>query len=387
MSLTPVSGFPSEMERPVSDMKKPFTAIALLTLIALGARTAAPADVVEVRAGDDKRLQLIGKILEETWDKGITIERAVGDTTEKRTVPLDIVLKVQRGELPADLSLGMQKIRTQQYTEAVKLLRDAYTAANKDGGTKWAVPYALFHAGEAASYDAKYVRVLPEDKEKSYGSSEKAYGILINNHPMHRFVPEAVLGRAIALMWLKRYPEAKTLFETINTTAYPERTKAAGRVWQGRLLVEEGQLAKAIPLLQQARRDLMAKHPDLAYRAVLGEAYALQKKDTLEDRRAAEELFETVGLRSPVEEDRAEACNSRGISLKGRGDRREALLSFLRVVVLHSGIRHEHERALYEAAKLSKEVYGNDTRAKEHQKTLQTIYPQSYWAQKLAKEL
>jgi len=98
-------------------------------------------------------------------------------------------------------------------------------------------------------------------------------------------------------------------------------------------------------------------------------------------------MFENVGLQAPQDEMRAEALNSRGLSLLKRGDTREALFSFLRVVVLHSSVTHEYQKALYYAARASKEYYGDDKRSEELRKTLTTRFPNSYWARKAEEDL
>ena len=150
------------------------------------------------------------------------------------------------------------------------------------------------------------------------------------------------------------------------------------------LQVERGEYDEAIQQLQQLQKNLMENHRELAYLAMISEAYAWQGKEQFA---RAEDLFQEVGLRSPEDEMRAEAYNSRGLSLKKRGQPREALFSFLRVVVLHHAIRHEYQHALYNAAITSKEYYNEaPQRARELGNRLMHKFPNSYWAKLLKRQ-
>jgi len=368
------------------------TATVAVVLMSVGLRSASAADLVEINMGRDesgalRRGQLIGDIIAERWDEGVTIRYMKSGKPAQRTVPLDLVLSVQRSELPANLSMGLLELRTRKYRDALEHLRLASEDVEKDG-PQWAEPYVLFHGGQAAFNEAKYAQVELEQKQKYYDQAQKLFDGMIQKDPSHRFVPDAVLGRGVALTWLGDHAQARAVLEAARDTAgYPRKVRAAAEVWLGRLVAEEGKVDQAVAELVAAREKLMEDYPDLAYQAMLGEAYARQKKGTTAAQREAENLFETVGLRSPEEEVRAEAFNSRGISLKNRGDEREALLSFLRVVVLHRNIPQEHQRALCEAARLSKQYYGDDERAKELADQLHFTYPGSYWDKKLQEDL
>ncbi len=344
------------------------------------------ADLVEVPRGDGKRGQMIGTITEETYTHIKMSLQKNGETVE-RQIPIvkdgkPFILTVRRGQYPPIFAMARQKLLARNFAGAYEQFKES-EAKGEPKTNPWVGPHILFHAGETAFREAKYSQVEPAGKQKWYGLAERQYGELINRWGRHRFVPEATLGRVLALMRLDRFDEARTVLGDIGKSDFPPWIKTEASVWAGRLLVEEGSYKEAADALSALHQSLIRSHPDLAYLAALSEAYARQG---LKEYAVAERLFETVGLRSPEDEVRAEAFNSRGLSLLKRGQTREALFSFLRVVVLHYDITHEYQRALYYAAKTSAEHYGNDRRAKELRKTLSFKFPNSYWAKKLKQD-
>ena len=361
---------------------------AALTACWMGARgVRAASDVVMVRLPDGSLRQALGKILKETWQEGVTIQVEADDSVV--TVPLENLVKVSRGDKTPDYSLGLQEFENRAYEKALDHFLAAYKGAPPD--RPWLKPYSLFDAAESAFREAKYARVKPEEKQTFYDRAEKLYARLLKDHPEHRFAPDATLGRGIALMRLDRFAEAREVLAAIGAIAYPARLKAAAQVWSGRLLVEEGNYEAALTALGQTRQAVQENYPDLGYVAMLSEAYAHQGEGMTTDPpdegklRMAENLFREVGLRSGVPELQAEAFNGRGLSLLARGDQREALFSFLRVVVLHRSVSHEYERALCYAANTAYEYYKEDP--KKAKELAFMLSPNSPWREMLAAPL
>ena len=368
-------------------MKATLPALALAAVLcAAGARALYAVDLVEVPLGEGKRAQMIGTITEETYTHIKMSLQKNGETVE-RDIPIvkdgkSFILTVQHGQYPPIFAMGLQRFRGRDFAGAYEKFRES--AEEQEPRTNpWIGPYIRFRAGDAAFREARYSQEEPAGKQEWYGLAEKQYGELITSSARHRFVPQATVGRALALMRLDRFKEARTVLEDVGKSDFPPWIKTEASVWAGRLLVEEGSYQDAVTALAKVQEGLLESHPDLAYLAMLSEAYARQG---LKEYARAEGLFETVGLRSPDNELRAEAFNSRGLSLLKRGQTREALFSFLRVVVLHYDITHEYQRALYYAAKTSAEHYGNDRRAKELRDTLSFKFPNSYWAKKLKQD-
>jgi len=369
-------------------------------LCGLATLSARAADLVEVLTEEGRRQQHHGTIIEETY-LAVKLQMQLEGQTVVREFPLERdgrqnVVTLKRDAFPPQFSLAYQRFLNRDYAGAYETF--AQSAAGEVREHAWLIPYIRFYAGEAAFREAKYARVEEAGKREWYGRAAEQYGKLLREAPRHRFAPEAALGRAVALMRLGRFDEAGTLLGSVASSDYPSWTKREAEVWSARLLVERGQCREGARRLEGLLERFTKEPPppvfglepaherrrDLTGTVLLGLGYALQ---CMKDYAKAEDYFETAGLKSPDEELRAEAWNSRGLCLLGRGETREALFSFLRVVVLHPGIVHEYQRALYYAAKASKQYYGDDKRAKELRRTLLTRFPNSYWAKKLSSEM
>jgi len=386
--------------------------VAALGLCCFALRPIQAADLVEVRT-DDGIVQFTGKILQETY---VFIEMELELRGEKitRKIPVEkdgkrLIHNIQHKPLPGNYSTASSLLEAREFSEAFEAFKVSYQSDAKT--FPWVAPYIRYYAGEAAFRQAKYASFTNEDKRKWYEQAKGQYQKLLQDHAKHYFAPDAKVGLAIALMRLDKFDEAgKTLQEIVNSD-YPSWVKAKAGVWAARLLVDEGNYhlsmaAKAIEAGDRAKADteraaaarkydealqpldavigqMLKSEPDLAYLAMLSKGYALQGKSEFDK---AEKTFEEVGIRAPEGEVRAEAFNSRGLSLRKRGQPREALFSFLRVVVLHYDIPSEHEKALYYAAWAAREYYEDTKRAMELAKTLITRYPRGYWAAKLKRE-
>lgn len=366
-------------------------------------------DMIMVDVPDKGPRQFFGEIREETYE-GLKFYFKSQD--KERIVPIARVLQVDHRPKPQQYSVGSSKLQNRNFREAYDTLLEAYKT-EKGEETEWVGPYSLYYAGEAAFKEAKYSQATSKGKSAWYKKAEQQYEKLIDENPKHRFAAKAQLGRAQALMRLDNFTEAKIILDEIKDKKkkYPRDIKNAAEVWAARLKVEEAAAMKAAGKESRAERTFgsvideltrlydtyknAAKKEDsiereqekmeLAYLALISKGYAEQG---LENFRKAEELFLEVGIRSPNEEMRAEAINSRGQSLMNRGDTREALFSFLRVHVLHNNIANEHQRALFYATKMAKDYYEGETqtRWRELLQQLKMRYPGSYWEQRARKE-
>jgi hypothetical protein len=367
---------------------KPCVAVLLALLMGAGARFASAADLVVVDTPKGKR-QVMCTILEETYryirvesqgkEQKLYTDPKYAENPEEIKI---VVQEISHGQFPPKFAQANMNRRNRQYLDAFEGYKEA--ADEVTGERQWLAPYLWYYAGEAAFNEAKYAKVDAASKQQWYREAADKYGKLVAQMKTHYFVPNARLGLGKAQLRLDEFGEARNTFEAILDSDYPDDIKRKAEVWNARLLVEQGQYDDAIQKLQSLQMNLSEKEPSLAYLAKLAEAYAWQGREQFS---RSEDLFQEVGLRSPVEEMRAEAFNSRGLSLKKRGQAREALFSFLRVVVLHHAIRHEYQKALYFAAVTSKEYYNEaPQRARELGTRLAHKFPNSYWAQRLKKE-
>jgi len=364
---------------------KLLTTISVLAgLCILATQSLRAADSVTMLLDENGKKQMaIGDIKEETYQYIVI-------TVEKKDLKIPIerdgkpfVVDVSR-QLPQETSKGMMLLEARKYEEAFDQFGKAYQSDVLEN--PWVAPYIRYYAGESAFRNAKYAKIEDADKKAWYGKAEGQYGKLLEKLPQHRFAPDAALGRALALMRADKFDEAQKAFDDVAKSDYPAKMKVEAKVWGGKLLEEAGKYDEAIQALQKIAAEMKgySADPSLYYLARLAEAYCWQgKKDSVK----AEGIFEEVGLLSPDNEMRAEAFNSRGLSLQARGDQREALVSFLRVVVLHPDITHEYQRALYYAILTSVDYYGNDRRAQQLIQTMKARCPNSPWTAKLGPEL
>jgi tetratricopeptide (TPR) repeat protein len=398
-------------------LKLAVTVGAAIALLMCFPGVARGADLVEVRDSKTGRiLQVPCTILEETY-KVVKVEIDEGGAKKPREIPLELVLvfpdgsrSIDHSPKPPVFSEALSLYKARNYEMAFAKFGESY---GKEGGTvAWVKPYIRYYAGEAAFREAKYNR-FDDSKWEWYSKAADQYSKLLAEAPNHRFAPDGKLGLALSYMRLRKFAEAATTVQSIIAAEdYPSLCRTQAKVWAARLAVEEGDAHKAraiaakregkeadyqaalaaatksydaaIAKIDELVASLEKTDAALAYLALLGKGYALQGK---EDYSQAEVVFEKVGLLSPDEEVQAEAFNSRGLSLRSRAQPREALFSFLRVVILHFSIPSEHEKALYYAAISAREYFeGDTTRALELARMLLTRYPNGYWAKRLSKE-
>jgi len=377
-------------------------AAAAVALFFLATKSVLLADSIELQ-GDDQTLQYSGKILEEKYSAiKFQLDTAPPGTDPIKLIPVaspkdpkkKLITKLEHRPLPTIYGEGESKFRARQYAEAYERYTTSYANEKKD--YPWVGAWCCYQAGEAAFREAKYNREEEQDKQQWYAKAAEQYGKVIAEAADHYLMPDGKVGLAMCQMRLSQYAQAGQGLAAVIKSDYPYWVKQEARVTSGRVKVEEagslkGEAARAkydeaIAELEAVKKELMDFTPDLAYQAMIGEAYAYQGKGDLDK---AENVFEVVGLQAPDDELRAEALNSRGLSLRKRGQPREALFSFLRVVLLHFDIPSEHQKALYNAAYAAKEYYKEDKemkRALELAGTLKTRYPNGYWTKRLIRE-
>lgn len=177
-------------------------------------------------------------------------------------------------------------------------------------------------------------------------------------------------------------------------------------------LVADGQVEQAIPMLDKIVSEFEMMQWDAKARDLLGQAY-IRKKDFGKAVLSYDELFKTgVPLEKPLEvrkrywealtgaqrydtlqteldkviatgtrEESAAAQVARGNMNKAKGNVFEALMDYLRTVVLYDQVKEVQPEALYRAAQCMDEL--RDARSAELKKKLSADYPRSVWAQKL----
>lgn len=195
-----------------------------------------------------------------------------------------------------------------------------------------------------------------------------------------------------ALRWLGRvqlaggrHTEALASFKLLEGAPWPEYKTAAQNL-QARALLEQGSVEEALRTYEQVAAQA-ASDPAVGaqrYEALLGKALCLQRSSPPRHDEAIKTL-EDVVHNAPPEDIRlqAEAWLRKGDSLQALGETKDALLAYLHVDVLFAREAELHAEALFHLTSLWQKV-GKPRRAATARATLETAYPNSPWAKKLA---
>lgn len=353
----------------------------LISLVFVASGVCAKEDVVEYLVEEGKARQVIGHVIEERWDE-VHIKTTEDGEEKVLTIESPRVQHLRYGETPHELATARVAFNGAKFNRAYELFTEAAEVAAQKKEHKWARPCAFYRAGEAAFNHARDMAVTQEEKERYFKLGLEQCDKLLDEFPEHRFAPDGKLLKAKCLMRLGRLDESEGLLQSLIDSEYYELTRLRARLWMGRLLGEKKEHDQAVEKLAALQKELKDSRPQLYYRARMEEAYARLASD---DQRGAESILWEMSLRCDDPELRAEAAVSRGLSLKKRGQLREALYSFLRVVVLHFDVPDEYQKALYHAALVAREYYEDDQRAKELANELYEKFPQSHLTQELKK--
>ncbi len=350
--------------------------VMLFTLIA-GAAMAE--DRVTVRDIQGRATQYVCTILEETYNN-IRIEYQ----DEEIEIPLvkdgdRYVIEVRRRRFPSIFTRANTERQSRNFEAAFDLFRES-AEAGEINDSAWLLPYLRYYSGDVAYMEAEYGSWEPERKNEWFSAAAARFERLLEESPRHRFIPDAALALARALTKMGEFERAREVYASIENSDYPFWIRDEALVWRARLRSEEGDHAGAIEDLSALWERYEDRNPLLAYRARVFEGLARQAGGDFE---RAESLFQEAGLHAPDSEMQAAAWNYRGLSLLSRGNQREALMSFLRVALMHPDVRNQTQMALFYAARASEEYYGNDDRAGDLRNKLRMRFPGSYWANRL----
>jgi hypothetical protein len=159
-------------------------------------------------------------------------------------------------------------------------------------------------------------------------------------------------------------PKAQIKRVEVNKPATYDQAAAA---------VQSGAMAQAIPVLEGLALDAAPASISLDMQRRAWAALTATKDSSL-----AAELDKTIAKGS--RENAAAAHIARGDMAKADGNKPDALLDYLRVVVLYDQIKSIQPEALYKTVQCLEEL--KDPRAEDWRKRLMSDYGSSEWAQK-----
>lgn len=342
--------------------------VTALALASLAAGSISANDVV-YRRGQENPAQ--GEITEIT-KTDITLKPA-GTGREPIKIPANEITRVRWDKEPATLNLARNTEEAGRPGEALKGYEKALDDADASADnlrTDLAFLIARAQARQALADAGKLDEAVKQ---------LEAFRTKNANH-FRYFETLTWLGRLHVAK--KEYDRAKTVFTEMGQAPWPDYRMAA-RIAEGRVLLSEGETAKALAAFDDVLSQ-QGDDPAVALQradATLGKALCLQR-DAKHDEaiRILDELV--YGTAVDDRRLRGEAYLRRGDSLQALGRSKDALMAYLHVDLLFAQEPALHAEALFHLSRLWSEA-GKPERAGDARTRLVNDYRNSEWAKKL----
>lgn len=299
----------------------------------------------------------------------------------------EVKLDLTRNNLP-DKVIPAEDVETIQYSDRGIDYRQAelfFTGGNYDRAVSafktiadtaapgaWQGVYASYYRAAALQ------RWADSDPSKA-PEAVQALNDFVRAHPNSRFIYEARLSLAEALMVQRKLDEVRRLANEVVQSKPNTAWATRGRMLLARVKVQENDAKGALEDFDAVLAGLKDKDAALWAEATTGKGLALLALDRLPE---AEKLLSDLIETTQQSALRARAYNALGEAYFKAGLFPEARLKFLRVVVLYfKADPVEHAKALYYAGECFQKL-GDQTRANQLFRELVTEYPGSPWAAK-----
>ncbi len=314
--------------------------------------------------------RLSGKVTEVS-KRFVKIKPQAGAEIE---VPANDIEKIEWDGAPGTLSGALGQERNGNYEEAIKNLKAAMEKVPASA-ENLRTDFQFFISRALAKWALADHSKLPEaiTRMKNF----------VDTNPSSFRYYEAINYLGQLYLANKDFANAGATFTKLENSPFDDY-KLAAKSAKARVLLAQNQVDQALQafdqVLQSPAKDESSKQRQLE--AMLGKATCLHLKSKNEE---ALDLLETV-IENAKESDvrlQAQAQVLRGKALLAEGKNQEALLAFLLVDVLFSGQQDLHAESLYNLSKLWTTV-GQPGRADESRSILESKYPNSPWARKLA---
>jgi tetratricopeptide (TPR) repeat protein len=331
-------------------------AVAIIALAAADYAFAQDEDTIVISLGPGSTQDIRCKILRETYN---SVLYKVG--ASRQTANTEDVVDVIHGDAPHGFRTGDENRKNGNWSEAIddfkKVLND-----RKD----WVKAYAQFYLAD--SY-----RMWGLSDSSKLSEAVKEYEVFLSKFTDHRFVPNALYGKAQASIRAGLSSKATEAYTKLGSGNYGGKWGVVGRYGVASMTGDTAGLERVIA---EAEAKGMG---DIAGAARLGLAQALLKKKQYRD---AKKKFEEIAKKPEGvgKEVLAAAHNGLGDCYRNldttEDGKKTALFEYLKVIVLYASARDEYLRALKEAIALLEDIGGevNKKRAgelrKEQQKAL-----------------
>jgi len=262
------------------------------------------------------------------------------------------------------------ELRQSKYASAIKSLQ---TALKDQSAKRWIGQYALLSIAGAQQDWAKQLQGAAA--KKKFGEAASTYKNLLKTVPNTRFWADATLGLAECSVRTGRYADVEAALKDIFAKKLGDEWTFRAEMVKADMRAAQKKLDEAQKLLANITQRAAKAHPDIANAASLRRSDCLVSAKRYKEART---ILDVLGRQGSSNELRATAYNKLGDCLLAQKEYREALLAYLRVVVLFFKVKDQHAKALYWAAKCF-EKRAESNRAKELYKELTSKYPESPW--------
>jgi len=294
---------------------------------------------------------------------------------EMKRIPVDQIREVQFGGEPQELKVARSMLLRGRPTDAVEELAKMQPG-DLDGAEQLLLDEVDFVRAAAAARSALATGSDPREPGKQVQD-------FLTRHPQshHTFEMQEILGDLLVRAGL---PD-KALAEYAKLAKGPPALKVRAASARAAMFLEQGKHAEALREFEAALGVDAADDAGAAQKrgAEVGRARCLANLGRAEE---AVGIVRGVIQQSDPEDAAllADAYNALGGAYRGLGGReQDALVAFLTVDLVYSGAPESHAEALFNLVDLWEKA-ANPERSREARSMLETSYPKSPWARKLA---
>jgi tetratricopeptide (TPR) repeat protein len=318
-------------------------------------------------------------VLDENYDE-TTYKYA--DVPNKQKVDTQKVRRVIYGEKPSRFIEASEAMGNADYATAVALFDElAKNKRNKD----WVRMYSLYNIGR-----------IHQEGRGDWQNAVAAWDRLQKAFPKSKFLPKALVQKGLAWLNLGNEAKARQAFGQLERLkGLPDSEKMAAKYWLIKITQLKGEKTRNATLLNQALeayKRLLAdveNDTDLTNVAILARLGIGDCLLGLEKFADALAFFQKIAASSDDPSVLAGAYNGLGRCHFAKEEWNDALMSFLRTVVLYNENPELTAMALYWAAKSYTMRQGDDwkNRARTLFRECMGRFPTSSWARESQKAL
>jgi len=344
----------------------PSACIVALLALAVPRASAQTTDRIVTRSGT-----ITGRVV--ATDTGeVQVEDRNGETKQ---IPVDQIREVQFGGEPQELKSARSMLLRGRPADAVEELAKIQPG-DLDGAEQILLDEVDFVRAAAAARAALATGSDPREPGKQVQE-------FLARHPQshHTFEMQEILGDLLSRAGL---PD-KALAEYAKLAKGPPAFKVRAASARATMLLDQGKHAEALREFEAALGVDAADDAGLAQKrgAELGRARCLAGLGRGEE--AVGVVRAVIGQSDPEDGSvLADAYNALGHAYRGvAGREQDALVAFLTVDLVYNAAPESHAEALYNLVDLWEKA-ANPERSREARSMLETAYPKSPWARKLA---